>query len=117
MNNSLVLDTNIIIDILAQKISTDLFNFRFPDSTLTTGFMTRIELLSFPQNTPTREIIIKNFLDTLIVVSYNQIIEDYAINIWRNSHYKVRPQNRARQALRPEALGQALIWWTDAYYR
>ncbi|MDR1488105.1 MAG: PIN domain-containing protein [Deltaproteobacteria bacterium] len=104
MAKNITLDANIIIDILAQNLTLPMLESLFPDSILNTSFMTRVELLSFPQKTPSMEKMINNFLATLHVVPYSETIEKYAIDVRFSTGLKIPDSFIFATALEQNAL-------------
>jgi predicted nucleic acid-binding protein len=74
------------------------------NSYLITSFMTRVELLSLFDIDDKIEERIINFFSIIPIVPYSQEIEDYAIQIQRNSHLKIPDAFIAAPALAQDAI-------------
>jgi predicted nucleic acid-binding protein len=77
LNNSFVLDTNIIIDFLEKKDAT------LPKGERFFSVITEMELFSSPALTQNNEIERRNFLSKMIVVPFKDVIKNEAIRIRR----------------------------------
>jgi len=76
MNGNLfLLDTNIVLYILGNKIKPDMI----PDGKYCISFITEMELLSFPLLKEEEEKIIHKFIKSIDVIEMNEFIKDKAI--------------------------------------
>jgi predicted nucleic acid-binding protein len=103
-NNSIVLDTNISIDILKDKFAFKDFTSQYPNSFFYVSFMTRVELFSDPKLTKHDEKNIKQLFSIIPIIPYDENIEQLAIVIRRNSHLKIPDAFIAATALACNAM-------------
>lgn len=90
-NPSLLLDTNIVIGFLnGDKVITSFLTAPTKNQKIfTVSQITRMELLGFPNITPDEEIIIKKFLDQIIIFALTDEIADKVIELRKKTRLKL----------------------------
>ncbi|MDR2200273.1 MAG: type II toxin-antitoxin system VapC family toxin [Deltaproteobacteria bacterium] len=89
MNNSAILDTNILIDLLAGTLDMRNIKKNFPKYIAYASFMTRVELLSYPKITVDQENTIEQLFKVIKLIPYNEDIENSAILLRRKFNIKI----------------------------
>ena len=94
-----VLDTNVILYLLGNKLSEPL-----PPGHYYASIITEMELLSFPSLTQTEEKAIRSFLDEIQIVGITPDVRDRAIHLRRDHRLKLPDAIIAATALTLDAL-------------
>jgi predicted nucleic acid-binding protein len=89
MSKIIIIDTNIFIDILKDKLKLKDFTSQYPKRFFCASFMTRVELLSAFDLITEGEEHIKKFISIVPIIQYTEKIEQCAIIIRRKSHLKI----------------------------